>query len=146
DSAVCPGGFVVVGTSFYFTTGSYVDTLTTSIGCDSIVTLNLTVLSVPITRLNIIICSGDSVIVGSSVYRNAGTYNNIFTGTNGCDSIVITRVAVRFPVFTTLNPRICLGQTFAVGTSVYNVSGTYFDTLVAANICDSIITTHLTVI
>ncbi|UKN01186.1 T9SS type A sorting domain-containing protein [Paracrocinitomix mangrovi] len=40
---------------------------------------------------------------------------------------------------------ICAGETYSVGSSVYDTSGVYNDTLVAANTCDSIIITTLTV-
>jgi len=41
---ICEGGSFTVGNSEYFTTGIYTDSLISSIGCDSIVTLDLTVL------------------------------------------------------------------------------------------------------
>lgn len=40
---------------------------------------------------------------------------------------------------------ICAGQSLIVGSNSYSSSGTYTDTLIAANTCDSIITTNLTV-
>ena len=41
---------------------------------------------------------------------------------------------------------ICQGLSLQVGTSFYNVSGTYLDSLIASYNCDSIVTTHLTVV
>lgn len=40
---------------------------------------------------------------------------------------------------------LCAGQSTTVGTNVYNTTGTYTDTLMAINGCDSIVTTNLTV-
>lgn len=40
---ICEGGSYIIGTSEYLESGIYVDSLTSSIGCDSIVTLNLEV-------------------------------------------------------------------------------------------------------
>ena len=45
----------------------------------------------------------------------------------------------------TIDTTVICGQTFTVGTSTYNSTGTYVDTLTAANSCDSIITLNLTV-
>ncbi|MDZ4846946.1 MAG: gliding motility-associated C-terminal domain-containing protein [Chitinophagales bacterium] len=146
DSSFCPGEFVLVGTSIYFNAGSYTNSLTASDGCDSIVTLHLAILPIAIVRLYPVICQGDSVEVGNSVYYNSGTYTDLLLGPNGCDSIVITTLQVRYPVVTTLNPVLCLGQTFTTGSSVYSVTGTYYDALIGANGCDSIITTNLTVL
>ncbi|MBI4945508.1 MAG: T9SS type A sorting domain-containing protein [Bacteroidetes bacterium] len=46
SSTVCAGQSVIVGTNTYSTSGTYHDTLISSLGCDSIVTTNVTVLSV----------------------------------------------------------------------------------------------------
>lgn len=55
-------------------------------------------------------------------------------------------VVVNQPVFSQQNPEICDNEAFTLpgGTSV-STTGIYSDTLVAANGCDSIITTNLTV-
>src|SRR6185295_10988156 len=146
DSSVCAGDFVIVGTSVYASTGNFSDTLTAANGCDSIVTLHLTVRPVKTNLLSISICQGDSIVVGTSVYRNTGIYVDILTGSNGCDSTVVTNLTVRNISAVMLNPVRCLGDSFIVGSSVYILSGTYIDTLVKSNGCDSIVTTTLTVI
>jgi hypothetical protein len=46
---------------------------------------------------------------------------------------------------TTLTETICSGDSFTVGTSTYNTSGTYTDVLTTLNGCDSTITLNLTV-
>ena len=43
DSTICEGEFVTIGTSTYSTSGVYQDILTSSLDCDSIVNLTLTV-------------------------------------------------------------------------------------------------------
>ena len=40
---ICSGGSITVGNSTYSTTGTYVDSLVTTFGCDSVITTNLTV-------------------------------------------------------------------------------------------------------
>ena len=40
---------------------------------------------------------------------------------------------------------LCAGSTITVGTHTYSISNTYTDTLIAANSCDSILTTYLSI-
>ncbi len=61
---------------------------------------------------------------------------------SACDSI---KINVQ-PIYTiNLNPFICQGQSYQVGSHFYTVSGVYIDSLATVNGCDSIITTNLTV-
>ena len=50
------------------------------------------------------------------------------------------------PIYFTHYDTICQGLNLQVGTSLYDVSGTYLDSLIATYNCDSIVTTHLTVV
>ncbi len=46
DTTICHGSTVTIGSNTYDSTGSYVDTLLTALGCDSIITTNLTVIDI----------------------------------------------------------------------------------------------------
>jgi hypothetical protein len=43
---------------------------------------------------NVAICQGSTYTIGTSTYSTAGTYTDVFTATNGCDSAVTTTLAV----------------------------------------------------
>lgn len=137
-----PGGTVVN------TAGTYVDSINTISGCDSIITTNLALVNALTTSLTSSICAGQThTLPGGTVVSTAGTYNDTLTAINGgCDSIVTTVLSL-LPVSTnTLSPVICPGQTHTLpGGTTVNTAGTYSDTLTAANGCDSIITTNLSV-
>jgi len=142
---ICQGQSITVGPHIYTSSGTYTDTLTSSAGCDSIVTLTLTVISPVFTTINPEICEGQSFTVGQHVYTASGTYRDTLTAVTGCDSIITTRLTVHAISRASLAPVICKGQSFQVGNKTYTVSGTYTDTLSNFNHCDSIITTQLTV-
>ncbi len=57
----------------------------------------------------------------------------------------ITFTSVRDPQFTMLQEDICSGTFYQVGSSRYNRTGTYYDTLTALSGCDSIVQLELTV-
>lgn len=92
------------------------------------------------------ICDGGSYTINGNTYTIAGNYNDTLISINGCDSIVITQLAV-FSDFITNNPQtICDGDSYIFNGNTYTLAGNYNDTLVSVNGCDSIIVTQLTVI
>jgi len=143
--SICNGEIYEVGTSDYTLTGIYADTLTAANGCDSIINLDLTVLDVPETNLTESICDGETYEVGASDYTASGSYIDTLVAANGCDSIVYLDLTVLDVPETFLTESICQYETYTVGTSDYTNTGSYVDTLTAANGCDSIVSLDLTV-
>ena len=47
---------------------------------------------------NIVICEGDSVIIGASIYYNNGIYTDTIISVTGCDSVSITELAISDPL------------------------------------------------
>ena len=145
DVELCPGESVVVGSSTYTTDGTYTDTVTAANGCDSAITTTVTLFVVPTVEDTVTICDGAAYSIGSSTYTTSGSYTDILTATNGCDSIVNTELTVLAPI-TADNPQaVCPGGSYTIGSSTYTAAGTYTDVLVATNGCDSTVTTILTV-
>ncbi|MCB0596899.1 MAG: hypothetical protein KDD28_22635, partial [Phaeodactylibacter sp.] len=142
---ICEGETFPVGPSSYATTGIFVDTLGAANGCDSIVTLNLTVLDVPETVLVEDICDGETFTVGLSDYTTTGNFTDTLLAANGCDSIVYLDLTVKDVPETFLVENICQYETFPVGSSNYATTGSYTDVLPAANGCDSFVYLELTV-
>ena len=58
-------------------------------GCDSIISLDLTIYPSYNDSASTTICSGDSLIFGSQILKTAGTYTEQFSSVNGCDSTVV---------------------------------------------------------
>ncbi len=122
----------------YITSGTYVDTLISIYGCDSIRTLVLTVNPKSYSTITQTICSGQTY----SGYSASGNYIDTLVAINGCDSVRTINLTVKPRPYLTVIQSICQGQTY-LG---HNTSGTYIDTLVAANGCDSIRTLQLTIL
>ena len=70
------------------------DTLVSSLGCDSIVVLDLVVIPEPVTTLSQSICYGDSVLIGMSWHSVPGVYTITLGAGSGCDSIVMLDLSV----------------------------------------------------
>ena len=91
------------------------------------------------------ICTGDSVVVGTNVYRNTGLYIDTLLATAGCDSVVFTNLSVVVPAYFEQSFSICPGEEVMVGNNIYRNNGIYMDTLQRQQGCDSIITTEVIV-
>ncbi len=92
---ICAGASYTFAGTNYTTTGVYPHVFTTINGCDSIVTLHLTVTPVTHTTVNDSICLGSTYFFGGSPYTTAGTYNATFTNITGCDSLVTLNLFVK---------------------------------------------------
>jgi hypothetical protein len=143
---LCDGQSITVGSNTYDTTGVFSDTLVAINGCDSVATTNLTVLpNIAITNL-ISICTGDSIVVGSNTYNTTGVYVDTFQASNGCDSIITSDLTVLPTSSNVQNIIICDGDSYSIGSSTYTLTGSYLNTLIAVNGCDSLVFTNLTVL
>jgi hypothetical protein len=94
---------------------------------------------------NLSICFGDSVMVGTNVYKGAGQYVDIFQIPNSADSILITNLLVNPVYLVTENRVICQGDAYHIGNNTYTVTGIYTDSFQTVFGCDSIVTTDLLV-
>lgn len=142
---LCFGESTMVGASVYSADGTYTDTLTNAVGCDSVVTTNLTILA-PITSADsYLLCSGGSISIGSNTYNNAGVYTDVLTSSAGCDSTVTSTVAFIAPITLVQNVQLCTGDSVVVGANAYDTTGSYTDVFVSASGCDSTVTTNLVV-
>jgi hypothetical protein len=121
------------------TMGIYVDTLTSSIGCDSIVTLTLNVLPVKNTLLDIQICIGQTYHFNGVILDETGIYYDTLTSQNGCDSIVTLALREVETIEVDLLDTICENDFVMINEKVYDRAGDFTDTLVATGGCDSVI-------
>lgn len=95
DTSICEGEFFTVGDSLYYEMGSYVDTLQTIYGCDSIVYLDLSILPHSDSSLVALICEGETYPIGNQNYSSSGTYIDTLVSANGCDSVVTLQLIVQ---------------------------------------------------
>jgi len=148
NASICNGGsYLLPGGNTANSAGTYVDTLNSINGCDSVITTILSVVNAITVSQNPIICIGNSyTLPGGNSVNTAGTYVDTLTASGGCDSIITTTLTVSNNASFNQSPVICYGASYTLpGGTVINTSGIYTDTLVASNGCDSIVTTTLTV-
>lgn len=143
---ICAGSSVIFAGQTLTTSGAYNDTLQSSTNCDSIVTLNLTVLAPVVSNISAGFCTGSTYNFNGQVLSTAGTYNDTLTAASGCDSIVVLTLSEILPSTTTIDTSICAGSSVLFNGQTLTSTGTYFATLTGSNTCDSIVTLNLTVL
>ena len=144
--SICQGDSIFFGRKYYKLAGTHTDLLETKFGCDSIVTLNLTLNPIyrdlPIPRS---ICQGDSIFFGGRYYKQAGTYYDTLKTKHYCDSVVSIALTIN-PIHTTpIFATICSGESYDFFNTDLTIGGTYYHTLKNKHNCDSTIVLNLTV-
>ncbi len=146
DAEICGGDSYSVGGTSYSTTGTYVANLISSASCDSTVTLNLTVVNeLSGVNVNAEICQGEIYAFGNQTLTTSGVYEETFTSNFGCDSTVVLELTVKPTYNIILTEEICEGEFFVFGTQNYIASGTFEESFISSQGCDSTVTLNLTV-
>ncbi|MFN4766198.1 MAG: beta strand repeat-containing protein, partial [Bacteroidota bacterium] len=138
SASICQGQTYAFGSQNLTAAGTYNRTVTATNGCDSVITLTLTVSPNSTSAISASICEGQTYAFGTQNLTSAGTYNRTVTATNGCDSVITLTLTVKQNATASVTltaPATVCGQT-------YTAPGTYTKICVgaAANGCDSIIT------
>lgn len=88
---VCNSYTAPSGTN-YAASGTYTDIIPNATGCDSIITINLTVNIDQASTINESVC--DSFVLNGQTYTASGNYTQTLTAVNGCDSVITLNLAV----------------------------------------------------
>lgn len=133
--------------NYYSNTGTYIANLVSSSGCDSTVTLHLTVSNVTMTDTTIVICPAQIPFSWNGITCNSGgTYMATLRGSGGCDSVVTLQLSVQPFLTSTNNIHVCSNQLpYQWNGNSYPAAGTYTVTLQNTSGCDSVVTLNLVV-
>ena len=125
----------------YTQTGDYVQNLQNVIGCDSIVTMHLTIYHGDTTEFTQTAC--ESYTWAGTTYTLSGAYTKTFPNVHGCDSIVTLHLTIHHGSTTEFSATACDSYTW--DNTTYVQSGAYTKTFPNVHGCDSIVTLHLTI-
>ena len=145
DTTVCNSFTVPSGNATYFVSGTILDTLSASNGCDSLLTINLTVMGTGAPIMNLFECDSFVSPSGNYIWTSSGIYIDTIPSFSGCDSIITVNLTIESHSSSLLNLFVCDSMISPSGNYVWTISGTYLDTIPNALGCDSIITTNLIV-
>ena len=134
------------GVTYTTSNNSATDTLLNSIGCDSIVTLNLTILPVKNGTDTVLACHRFTWIDNITYTTSNNTATDTLIDQNGCDSIVTLNLTI-LPVRNgTDTVSACNSFTWIDNITYTTSNNSATDTLIDQNGCDSIVTLNLTIL
>ena len=126
--------------------GIYTNVLTSALGCDSILVLDLKLRQHYELTSTMEICQGEEYLFGDRILTETGIYKDTLDSEYGCDSIVELHLFV-YPIYEdTIYRRICYGDTYSDENFNVSTQETYQVSYRTANNCDSTITLILEIV
>ena len=149
DSYTSPSGLYT-----WHISGNYTDTIPNTMGCDSIISIALTINNSHKIFDTVHVCFGSHYqFPDGQVQENitdTETYSSHFYSVNNCDSIINTTVFV-YPIFEEhVTVHVCYGSSFVFPDETVlehvSVDTTQISILQSQHMCDSIVFTHISVL
>lgn len=136
DSFITPLNKTIIKKS-----GKYTEKTRNAVGCDSVISFYVTILKKDTTYFSLSGCSSVTLKnkLKTVVYKS-GLYIDSLKGYRGCDSFVRYTVIVKNPSFVKRTLKICKFLVCPSNSNkIFKKAGVYYDTLINAVGCDSVI-------
>ncbi|MES2837618.1 MAG: choice-of-anchor tandem repeat GloVer-containing protein [Bacteroidota bacterium] len=141
DSIIVACNSFVLNTSTYTTSGNYSQVVgTTTLGCDSILNLNLTILS-SYNSETITECTNYEW--HATTYTTSGVYTYGYTNSNACASVDTLHLTINYSSHNSETITAC--NNYGWHATTYTTSGVYTYSYNNTNGCASVDTLHLTI-
>jgi hypothetical protein len=142
SESICTGETYVLGAQNITTQGLYSETFISSLGCDSTVNLDLTVLPVFTSNTSEIGCGSYTSPSGNYTWTASGTYNDTIPSIqNGCDSVLVIDLTIADTSLIEYWAMAC--DQFIFEGNTYNQGGIYDVVYPNQFGCDSTLRLHL---
>lgn len=147
DVETCQGDSVMIFGNYESQAGIYYDSLSTTDGCDSVITQGLIVNSdfsgVPVNEG---ICPEDSLLIFGSYQSAPGIYYDSLNTSKGCDSILVTILNHHMDYHISDSAEICTGDTFSFAGNHFTTAGMHQVNFQTTHGCDSNFTIDLDIV
>ena len=141
----CDTYTVPSGNETYTTSGTYYDTIPNAVGCDSIITINLTMHYNNTGTDVITACDSYTWIDGNTYTSSNNTATHTLENIHGCDSVVTLDLTMHYSNAGTDVITACDSYTWIDGNTYTSSNNTATHTLENVHGCDSVITLDLTI-
>jgi len=140
---VCEGDSILIYDNFEFEGGTYTFEGTSIWGCDSISTTELIIDPLAETSNTAIICEGESIFLAGAMQTEAGSYEELYSTFQGCDSLVTIDLEVLPNSEEVLDLEFCLFENY---DGIFLTQDTMLvDFYNGSNGCDSVVYTNITI-
>ena len=141
--SVCEPYVSPSGLFTWATSGVYSDTLISVAGCDSVVTVNLTIFEPSSSDVSVTNCGTYVSPSGLYTWTTSGVYEDTLISSTGCDSTLTVDLTIVEATTSGISVTACDSYTSPSGDFTWDVSGTYTDVIPNIAGCDSTITIDL---
>lgn len=141
DTIISIGCDTSINGILYSRSGVYVQLFVNFQGCDSFLTLDLTILN---SNDTLSYTSCDSLALNGQTFTSSGSYTQVLTNANGCDSTLTINLTLNNTTYSVDTIGGC--DSVTVNNQTYNASGQYTQILTNASGCDSILTLNIGVL
>ncbi len=138
---VCQGDTYFFEGRYYAESGYYEETLISSFGCDSLVSLELIVQPVLFDTVNLDLCYGENFL-GQAI-ENDTSVNILYASSLSCDSTVTLQVNVLEEFEEAIDFDICPGDEIEIDGQFFAAEGNYEINYTAQNGCDSLVQVNI---
>ncbi len=128
------------------TSGMYYDTIPNAIGCDSLLTINLTINNSTYDTIDVTVCDSYDSPSGMYTWTTSGMYYDTIPNAIGCDSLLTINLTVNYATSDSMALTECDSYDSPSGNYTWTTSGMYYDTIPNAAGCDSLLTIDLTIL
>lgn len=133
------------GNTYTVSNSTAKDTISNVLGCDSIVTLDLTIYNSTIGTDLQTACDSYLWIDGNTYTASNSSATHLLTNSVGCDSLVTLDLTVNYSNSGSESINACDNYTWTANSTSYTASGSYVATIINSASCDSVATLNLTV-
>jgi gliding motility-associated-like protein len=144
--SICMGQVYAFNGAQLSSSGIYPAVLTSTLGCDSTVLLNLFVKPIIRDSSYFTLCTGDTINTPLQAIWQSGTFTDTLTMAKGCDSLAYYIIEEVSQITNLQKIELCQGDTLFTRQHVITTSGIYIDSLSTIRNCDSIVIYDLTII
>lgn len=124
--------------------GTYNDTIISYRGCDSVMSIKVTILNPTSGSVNIAACDSFRNPYNGNIYKKTGKYSGTTRNVAGCDSVITFNVTIYKKDSSVFQYNECNSVMLKNGKKVI-YSGRYIDTLKGAKGCDSFVVHRVTI-
>ena len=104
------------------------------------------IVAIPPTTIVDQFCADDCFEMDGNVFCDSGTFSYDIPLANGCDSTIIVDLTQLDQAITDLEIKICEGDSIFIGDMPFFTEGTFSETIISEQFCDSIVNLDLSLI
>jgi uncharacterized delta-60 repeat protein len=150
DMAICQEDSIFLQSQWQNQPGTYVDTLVSAMGCDSIVYTELSLTPGYFINQTVIICNGDSALLAGHWQTTAGDYYDSLSTNAGCDSILLSELIIENEPNAGIGSQdtVCVFETSDLYTFLippYDAGGIWYDDSLSGALSGSLFNASLVV-